>query len=277
LYITQQALSKTIKNLEEELGFILFHRTSKGVEITEVGLYLNAKSIAILDGVEGLKNDIIEIFQEDYGDISMCIAPGILRSISPEIFIELKKRHSKINLTTSEYTDYICEDMIIDEQSDIGFCLKPLHNKYLNFTSVKKEKMFLIVNKEHPLGKEKILSIDQLRDHEFVMLDERYLLREMFDKKCMEYGFAPNIIFESEDVEVLSKMVRLNKGLFVCVDHVCEDLSHYKELNFIPFKDENFDWDIGLVTKKDRPISPSVQTIIDFVKDEKNSSFLLLK
>lgn len=65
LYISQQGLSKSISNLEKEIGVSVFNRTSKGNELTEYGEYLKNKASTIVYQFDILTEGINEIKQKN--------------------------------------------------------------------------------------------------------------------------------------------------------------------------------------------------------------------
>ncbi|OOP73866.1 LysR family transcriptional regulator [Clostridium beijerinckii] len=264
LFITQQALSKTIKNLEDELGVQLFYRTSRGVNLTEAGDCLLEKSKHLLNELESITNEIKDKFNLQKGTISLCVAPGVLRSLSPNIIIDFCDTYADIRIKKYEYNDLICENYIKKGIFDIGCSILPSNLDDIDFIPIKSEELYLIVNAKNPLSQKKKITFKDLANENFVAFDNNFELRHLLVSKCKEAGFTPNIIFESSDVALLNKLVHLNKGIFICVEHVIKDINE-KDICFIPFSDKCFKWNIGFILKKGNQVSPILKTFMNYV------------
>ena len=98
LFISQPALSATIKRAEEELGFKIFDRSSAQLMLTDAGkVYID--SIEEMYKIErNLKNYVENIYSLNVGDISVSGAAFISSYILPKIIMEFSKRHPKINI-----------------------------------------------------------------------------------------------------------------------------------------------------------------------------------
>ncbi|AWI07184.1 hypothetical protein B9W14_22810 [Clostridium drakei] len=264
LFITQQALSKTIKNLENELGIQLFHRTPKGIELTDAGNFLLEKAKYLLEELESITNEVKDKFNLQKGTISLCVAPGVLRSLSPNILIDFCDTYADIKVIKHEYSDLICERHVKRGVFNIGCSLMPSNLTNIDFIPIKSEKLYLIVNTKNPLSRKKEIHIKDLANENFIVFDKNFELRHLVVSKCKEAGFIPKIIFESSEVDLLNNLVYLNKGIFICVEHVVNEINE-KNTCFIPFSDKSFKWKIGFILRKDKQVSPILKTFINYI------------
>lgn len=264
LFITQQALSKTIKNLENELGIQLFHRTPKGIELTDAGNFLLEKAKYLLEELESITNEVKDKFNLQKGTISLCVAPGVLRSLSPNILIDFCDAYADIKVIKHEYSDLICERHVKRGVFNIGCSLMPSNLTNIDFIPIKSEKLYLIVNTKNPLSRKKEIHIKDLANENFIVFDKNFELRHLVVSKCKEAGFIPKIIFESSEVDLLNNLVYLNKGIFICVEHVVNEINE-KNTCFIPFSDKSFKWKIGFILRKDKQVSPILKTFINYI------------
>ena len=91
LFISQQALSKSIKNLESELNTRLFLRTNQGIKLSKSGVYLKNKFLSVCAGYEEAVKESYQSFQIQQGTITIGVAPGVFRSLSANYLINFEK------------------------------------------------------------------------------------------------------------------------------------------------------------------------------------------
>ncbi|MDR3353836.1 MAG: LysR family transcriptional regulator [Synergistaceae bacterium] len=265
LNMTQQSLSRAIQTLEVELSAKLFDRGPGGVVLTMHGRYLYNSCNPLVEQYYMTEKEILNHFNGQDNDIAYCSAPGVWRSISPDILIDFQKDYPDLTLKGLEAPDLQCERNVIDGVCKIGCTLSPQSDE-LTFQFIKSEQIFLFVHYDNPLSRLDAVDFSDLRKEKFACFTSDFRMRQMVIDKCKEAGYYPDIVFESADVSLLTQVVFSNRGIFMCVEHVVETVKN-KNLRFVPFKDESFRWKIGFVHKKsilpDKPYRRFMNFVIE--------------
>jgi DNA-binding transcriptional LysR family regulator len=267
LYISQQALSTSIKNLEKKLETKLFNRTATGVELTKEGIYLSQKIDSLLVQYDSICNDIYSYFDINKGTISIGITLGILRSLSPMIFIDFMQAYPDIKVDKIDYLDELCKAMVMNETIDTAISIKPVHSTDIDFISIKSEPLMLLVNKESDFSKLKAVKLKDLANEPLITCDERLQLYHYQIEKFKQHNFSPNFIFKTNEIEVMTSLVSQNRGMLICAEHVWLENRHNNVIG-IPFEDKEFVWEYGFLLKKGKPISKNVKKLIGFIKNK---------
>ena len=110
LFISQQALSKSIKNLESELNTRLFLRTNQGIKLSKSGVYLKNKFLSVCAGYEEAVKESYQYFQIQQGTITIGVAPGVFRSLSANYLINFEKLYPGLKLEQVEFPDLDMEE-----------------------------------------------------------------------------------------------------------------------------------------------------------------------
>lgn len=88
LYISQQALSRCIAGMEQELGCQLFQRTVKGISLTKEGIYLLNSFSPLVTQYHHVLDEVTEYFESQPVKLQFCCAPLIFRCIDPELLFD---------------------------------------------------------------------------------------------------------------------------------------------------------------------------------------------
>lgn len=246
LYISQQALSKTIQKLENELGTQLFYRTKQGIQLTPDGIYLKNQYQDLVGQFRSISEETYEHFNIHKGEIELCVAPGFFRSISARTLIQFEKSYPNLSLKQIERPDLECEEYVRQDPKHWGCSTLPWNLQGMAFIPLQREPLLLIVNKENPLSQKKSVSMKELVDENFLFLDKRYNIYYRTLNVCRANGYDPRIIYKSADVSQLVRLVALNEGIFICVRHVYEEAAN-DNLAVVPIEDEEMFWEIGLI------------------------------
>ena len=162
LFISQQALSQSIKNLESELNTRLFLRTNQGIKLSKSGIYLKNKFLSVCAGYEEAVKESYQYFQIQQGTITIGVAPGVFRSLSANYLINFEKLYSGLKLEQVEFPDLDMEEYVLADSHRFALSTKPWQDRGLQYNPLHREKVFFIAHREHPLARQKEIHVSQL-------------------------------------------------------------------------------------------------------------------
>lgn len=258
LYMTQQGLSKIIKNLENELNTTLLVRTKSGIELTKTGEYLYSKVPELLEKYESLCNEIICIEQSQNHEIELLSSYGIIRLVTPECLDDFRMKYPQIKLICHEYPDHEVERRWAQGQGNVAFLVGNNMVKFPKAKQMEKFEIKLLVNKSHPLAKKKTVRMEELKNERFYLESTEFNIHRLIVEKCREAGFEPNIAFETSGFSLCHKMVRQNKGISVTVDFIFDDMTG-ENLVMVPFEGEPLYWITNMMIREGNVINTDVE------------------
>jgi DNA-binding transcriptional LysR family regulator len=264
LFMTQQALSKVIKNLEEELSVIFFSRSHSGVHLTKEGEYFYEKSRLIVQEYNRFETDIYNHFRVAHGAVSYAMTSGAMNTLSPEVLLDFQSEYPHVVMHRYNYPDKLAEQHLFDGQIEFAFMAKPMDEEKLAFVPIKSEKFLLLVRNDNLLASDKEVRFSDLADQFIITHPENtYIYKKVVDK-CREAGFDPNIIFSSAEPRQLIKLLISGRGIYATVEHASEFVSN-DEIIKIPFSNQDLEWQTGFAYKKDKQLSSSANVFINYV------------
>ena len=101
LHISQSAISRTIKALEEELGVVLFMRNAKAVELTDAGTIFLSHAKRVVFMFEHLKTDFENEFKLEQGTVLIGLPPITGAPIFANLLGAFKQEYPQINWTST--------------------------------------------------------------------------------------------------------------------------------------------------------------------------------
>ncbi len=220
LNMTQPPLSQQIKQLEEELGFPLFHRSSRAVELTTAGNVFSGQIRSVLNQLDRAVDTARHTARGELGKIIIgfvgtatyeILPPAIkeFRSIFPSIDIELRQLSAPNQLSA-----------LLNGDIDIGFSHPPVASCELISRSVKKSECVIAIPKNHPLADKPAVSITDISKEPIISLSKEAWpsLYEDFIQLCNKHGFQPNIVQESTEYQMVIGLVTAGIGIAVVPD-----------------------------------------------------------
>lgn len=266
LYITQQGLSKAIKNLEEYVHVPLFYRTVNGVKLTEHGKYLREKSLYILEQYDSYLDDISKMSNLEPQKLKVCFSLSVLNALSTDLIPSFRQTYPQIELNMSELPDSYCEKVVFEriENIDIAVTVGPIDESRFNSKVIKTYHPCVLINKKHPLSQQNEINFEDLKNQKIIIPNKSFKLHHNFVDKCKQSGFEPDIAYTATEMYIVHKLTRLNKGIGISLDFIADDIN-YPNVCSRPFADKSFVWEINLIYRKDFHLPSAGRIFADYI------------
>jgi len=98
---SQPALTQTLRQAEDELGIAIFARTSRGVELTEIGERVLLRARTITSEIDRLDEEVAQLRGEQVGAVHVCVSPLAAMRIMPRALTLFRKSHPNIDVRLS--------------------------------------------------------------------------------------------------------------------------------------------------------------------------------
>ena len=265
LHLSQPALSKSIRLLEEELNTTLIERSNKSFELTDTGQALFQKAVFLIQQFQDVYKTIEDVRLSNEGEIKIGI-PNILGYLCYfDLICEFQKKYPGIHISVSGEGTKDINAALREERIDLGLGMLSENvpiPKDLQVIPLTHDEGVLVINKSKAYAAMDVISIVDLKDENFVLTNEQYLLYDDFMQLCMQAGFTPNIVAKSSQWDFLLKMVESDFGVSVLPRPLIEksDLPNIKAARI----KEGYDWDIGFFLLRNRARTHAMNKFIEF-------------
>lgn len=210
LHLSQPALSKMIKQLEYELGVQLIDRSGKSLKLTDCGEIFSKAAKNIIEKHNNIFKEVNDAAGLKKGRISIDFPAIVATLYFPKIFTGFRNRYPGIEISMFEEGSKTIAEKVLVGLVDIGVVMLPIGSGELTVFPIISYENMLVVNRMHPLAaKDKITFVD-LKNEEFIILNDHFVLHDLIIQECRNAGFEPNIIFKSSQFDFIMEMIVLN-------------------------------------------------------------------
>lgn len=266
LYITQPTISKMVKNLEEDLGVVLFHRLGKQLELTDAGEILFVQAQDIVHSFQNLSAELGDLMNLKKGHIRIGLPPMIGSSFFPNVLGKFREHYPAITIQLVEDGAKKVEADVETGVLDIGVVLSPTNEELFHSFSLVKEKLMLLVHPSHRLADRKAVSLSELAEEDFVFFREDFALHDRITAECVQAGFQPKVIYESSQWDFISEMVAANFGIALLPEPICRELDE-ERIRVLPLDQPVIPWHLVIIWRKDRYLSFAAREWIRFTQN----------
>lgn len=159
LFISRQAVSKTITKLEEELETRLFIRGQNGATLTPAGTFLYHRARILLADFDKLEKDVKSMGNAIRPSLRLCIATGADSMLSDTIKRSIAAHSEEFDIQTMNCLDSDCDFVLTNLRADAVISFDTINRKSMQSMPVMESPIVFLVNNENPLAKEKYLEL----------------------------------------------------------------------------------------------------------------------
>ena len=268
LNISQPAISKSIKNLEEQLGGELFIRTQKGVVLTEEGKIFYEHIKNAINNINDAESEFTSLIKLNKGSIRI----GVSTTITEKYLLpHLKEFHEQFpNISIHMYTDISNELLNKLKNGLIDLAIIHVMDKdygsEINIEKIKKIHSCFVVNNEYKelLGRE--VSIQELKEYPIILQVKGSNSRDVVDKFALDNNVIFNNTIESSSYTLISEFAKMGLGVGISTKEYIENDLKNKSLYELKLKEIIPNRYIGIATLKNQISGFSTKKFIEIIK-----------
>lgn len=267
LFISQPAVSQSIKQLENSIGGNLFLRTSKGVSLTPEGEVLYTYVSKGYDYILLGESKFRELLTLETGEIRIGASDMTLKFYLLSYLEKFHKLYPKVkvkvtNVPTPETLEYLHAGKI-----DFGVVSEPVNEyKGINAIPVSTIKDVFIANDKFSGLKNKIIYLHELEEYPIICLESNTSARKYIDDFLKENGTTLNPEFELATSDLIVQFTKRNLGIGCVVRNFAEEFIENGELFELNLKTSIPQRNICVVTQDKMPISPAGKKLLSLLK-----------
>jgi len=215
LNIAQPPLSQQIRQLEEELGVVLFHRTKRSVQLTDAGqVFLEEAKQVLIQAAQAVQA-AQRASRGEIGQLVVSFVSSAAYNVLPKILQAFRARFPEVNLALHELTTDKQLQGLRDGWIDVGFLRPPIEDDTLSLATIFKESLVVALPEIHPLSRQPQVPLKALIN-EFFILFPRPLGPKLYDQivgLCQQAGFSPNVVQEAIQMQTIVSLVAAEIGI----------------------------------------------------------------
>mgnify|MGYP005891820343 FL=1 len=228
LFISQSAVSQSIKVLEKKLNQPLFIRSTKRVQLTPEGEILLKHIEPAMNLIQKGENQLLESHTLNGGQLRIGASDTICRYYLVPYLKEFHRRYPNVHIKVTNQTSIACAKLL--ESGQVDFAITNYPNSGLSNTQnvriIREFKDVFVANDEYKELKGKTVSLKDLKQFPILMLDRKSttseFLHSMFQRHQLD--LVPEIELSSNDL--LIDLARIGLGVAFVPDYCIPENEH---------------------------------------------------
>jgi DNA-binding transcriptional LysR family regulator len=223
LHMTQPALSRRIRRIEDALGARLLHRTTRRVDLTDAGRAFVVDARGVLEKAEAAVHRARAVDRGETGRLAIAAVTPAMDGFLAGVVRSFRARHPRIAVTIAEMDTASQLDALRDGRLHLGFVRLADHDvRGLKTSIVVKEPYVLALPRGHRLAATPVVALRSLAPEAFVALapDVQPEIHRRLVAACVAAGFEPRIAQTARTIHAVTALVAAGLGVALVPESV---------------------------------------------------------
>ncbi|HZX28128.1 MAG TPA: CysB family HTH-type transcriptional regulator [Telluria sp.] len=215
LFTSQPGVSRQIRELEDELGVVIFERNGKRLTgLTEPGKGILRIIERLLIEAENLQTASVEFAAQDSGTLTVAVTHTQARYAVPRVVQSFRARFPNVHIHLQQSAPEQIAQSVLAGKADIGIATEGISAfpDLVSFPCYRWSHL-IVVPDEHPLLALPTISLADLARHPLITYDVGFTGRGHLDQAFAEAGLQPDIVLTAMDSDVIKQYVALGLGV----------------------------------------------------------------
>ena len=215
LYLSQPSVSARVQILEDEVGVVLFHRTARGVQLTDMGRTFLPFDQLSMETLRRGREVLESVRQTSAGILNMATVRVIGTYVLPKTLHKFHQLYPEANLHIKVGGSSEVLQMVVDEQVQLGLA-RFMQHPDVDALHLYDEEAVLVAHPERPFAKTGAAAMAQVAEEPLILYDpgdpgSSYF--QFINRVCRDARVTPKVEMNLNSVEAAKNMVQLGLGI----------------------------------------------------------------
>lgn len=270
LHISQPALSKQIRRLEDRLGGQLLVRRSRGLHLTPAGQVLLQHARQVIEDAESAVRITRLALKGDAGTLKVGFGIAVLARGLPSLMLRFRRRFPNVDLSVRNMSTSDQIQALSERRIDVGFVRLPIRTEGIETFPILKERLMIVLSEHSTHDAKKGLAA--LSNAPFIIpcrADSPSFYDHVF-RTCRAAGFMPNVVQETDVFFTALNLVRAGLGVSIAPSAV--QLMRVPQIRFAETRIPEGEWRIGVAWNGKSPRSALAENFIQMARKLRSST-----
>ncbi|MDD3445807.1 MAG: LysR family transcriptional regulator [Zavarzinia sp.] len=265
LGIAQPPLSQQIRRLEDKIGYPLFRRGTRRVELTEAGRVLLDVANTLFEQMTYGVNAVRRAGRGEVGRLRIGFPTSLALSVIPGAVRRYREQYPEVVLELHELATARQVEALHGGTIDVGFLREPLSHPTFGLETLYAEPILVAIGRDHMLARLPGIPLGSLAMEDFILF-RRSIGSELYDRiirLCHGHGFVPQIAQEVEDWQTIAALVGAGLGIALVPASITR--LQLDDVVYRPLDPPNVSTNVVMCWRKDK-LAPVVDRFLEIAR-----------
>jgi len=262
LFLSQSAISHSIKSLEEDVGCRLLDRMGKKVVLTQAGEQLFHHAEKILLEMGSARSALQHLGKWGKGRLRLGASSTACQYILPSVLRELKQSFPESHITIEPGDTDECVELLQNNRVDLAVALEPKQRALVEFIPLFTDEMAFLTAPLHPWAMDHHVTRGEIPRQNYVLYNKNSYTFRLIEEYFREEEMVLNTVIELGSMEAIKELVKLGLGISILAPWIARRELEEKSLVAMPLGRRKLKRDWGVLHRCGKRLSLAEETFV---------------
>lgn len=266
LFLSQSAVSHSMKALEQEVGCRLLDRMGKKVLLTQAGETLLHHAEKILHEMNTARRALEQLGKWGQDRLRIGASTTACQYILPSVLREFKTKYpqSFINIEPADTIDAL--ELLRSNRVDLAIVLEPKNEEQLDFHPLFSDELAFLVGSSHPWAAQRQVIRTEIPKQNYVLYNKGSYTFRLIEQYFRDEQMVLNTVIELGSMDAIKELVKLGLGVSIIAPWIAARELHEKSLLSLPLGRRKLKRNWGIVHWRNRRLTMAEETFLTLCK-----------
>jgi len=266
-HLALAAVSKRVRDLEQQLGTVLLYRRPRGVELTPAGDALHHHARTILDDMDRLTAELSEYSRGVRGHVRIHANTSAVIEFLPEDLSSFSRAHPEIKIDLQESLSNEAIEAVRDGRTDIGIFARVQSVDDLQTQVYRHDHLVLVTPRDHPLAECQNAALIDALAYDFIGLQQSASLHDLIATAARSAQMPLRMRIQVRSFEAICRMIAHGMGIGVLPRKAVTAIGGLP-LSVVELSDDWARRTLWLGTRADTPLPVIARDMLEHLTDQ---------
>jgi len=266
LFISQAALSKRLKNLEDHLGLALVERTTRSWRLSAAGRSFLPRAQRFISDIDSAINEVKDESKGLFREVTVACVASMTAHLLPRAVLPFAKIFPRIRIRVMDVLSPGVPEAVIEKVADFGIGVLPREYPGLESETLLRDPFVFMCRDDHPLSRKKKLSWTDIEGQTLIRIGRNVSSGLILETVLREAKLDLPNLYEVQHPSTALGLVATGGGT-ATLPSLFLLPGAYPRVRSVPLIEPIISRNISLIRAKDRSISPAAEGLYTIIKN----------
>jgi DNA-binding transcriptional LysR family regulator len=262
LFLSQSAVSHSMKSLEQEVGCRLLDRVGKKVLLTQAGETLLHHSEKILQEMDNARTALLQLGKWGRGRLRIGASTTACQYILPPVLRQFKEEYPQSLITIEPGDTVEALELLRVNRIDLAIMLQPVSQEHVDFHPLFSDELAFLVGADHPWAVERQVIRTEIPKQNYILYNKGSYTFRLIEQYFREEAMVLNTVIDLGSMDAIKELVKLGLGVSIIAPWIAARELADKSVATLPLGRRKLKRQWGVVHWRNRRLTMAEETFI---------------
>jgi len=265
--VSQSAATQSVRRMERHFGVQLIDRSKRPFVLTSEGQACYEGFRGVLEAYDAVETRVRSLQKEITGTVRVASIYSVGLHDMSRCMQDFMRRYPKAKVRLEFLHPSKVYEAVLNSEVDLGIVSYPAVSSEISVIPLRSEKMVLVCHPEHHLATRKAVTVEHLRDEDYVAFDRDLSIRKEIDRYLRQRSVSIRVVMEFDNIETIKQAVAIGAGVSILPEPTVRNETESGTLAAVRLIAPPLQRPVGIIHRQRKAFTPTAVKFMELLAE----------